>query len=49
MQGFAIRVGVDGDAGLARIAASANDPHRDLTAVGDQYLAHFPGTSRSRV
>jgi hypothetical protein len=39
-QAVAIGVGVDGDAGQARVAARADDPDGDLAPVGDQDLAH---------
>jgi hypothetical protein len=35
MLGIEILVGVDGDAGQARVLAGASDPDRDLAAVRD--------------
>ena len=38
VQGVAVGLGVDGDAGQARVLAGPGHAHRDLTAVGDQDL-----------
>jgi hypothetical protein len=40
----AIALGVDRDRGHAHVAARANDPHRDLAAVGDKDLQQNPKT-----
>ena len=40
MQRVQVGLGVDGHAGQPGVTARPDDPHGDLAAVGDQYLAH---------
>ena len=40
VQRVAVGVGVDRDAGEARVAAGADDADGDLAPVGDEHLAH---------
>ena len=46
VQGVAVGLGVDGDAGQALVLARTGDAHRDLAAVGDQDLLHRCTPSR---
>ncbi len=47
VQGLAVGVRVHGDAAQAGILAGADDADGDLATVGDEYLAHLGGSSRS--
>jgi hypothetical protein len=46
VQRIAVRLGVDGDASDAGVAARPSDADGDLAAVGDENLAHRSGSPR---
>src|SRR5206468_3133001 len=44
VEGIPIEVGEHGDARDAHLAAGADDPHRNLPAIGDENLAEHEGS-----